>query len=276
LAASAKKSKLTINRRIMDFRKVILGLIIIISIGCETNEISINKMYLKEIIDPTCYKDQFEYEGGQLISFKRIFGEKVSTITKFKYQNNLLIQIESESENGRDYLIDIEYNSNGQRIRETNTFTHFKNFTHEPYKITSISNFNYDASGQLITKYSTFSDSEYSFPTKTEFEWNKGNLVKMNFSYFNDLGEHSTGSKSFFYDDKRNYSNQDLALVYVTLVGQETVLSKNNLIKTTEIFFNQTIDRGSYEFSYNSNGYPIDYKYKVDNQQISSIQIKYE
>ena len=260
----------------MDFRKVIVGLMVVIIFGCETNEITMNKMYLKEIVDPTCYKDQFEYEGGQLISFKRLFGERVSTITKYKYQNNLLIQIESESENGQDYLIDIEYNSNGQRVREVNTFTHFKNFTHEPYKITSISNFNYNDAGQLVTKHSTFSDSEYSFPTETEFEWSKGNIVKVNFAYFDDLGEHVTGSKSFFYDDKRNYSNQDLAFVYVTLAGQETVLSKNNLLKTTEIFFDQTIDRGSYEFSYNSNGYPIDYRYKVDNQQYNPVQIKYE
>lgn len=260
----------------MGFRKVILGLCVVMIFGCETNEISIRKMYIKEIVDPTCYKDQFEFENGQLISFKRFFGDRISTITKFKYQNDLLIQIESESDNGQDYIIDIEYNSNGQRAREMMTFTHFKNFTLEPYKITSISNFNYNEAGQLVTKSSTFSDSTYSFPTETEFEWSKGNIVKMNFAYFDDLGKHVTGNKSFLYDDKRNYSNQDLAFVYITLAEQETALSKNNLVKTTEIFFGQTIDRGSYEFSYNSNGYPMSYRYKVDNQQYNPIQINYK
>ncbi len=260
----------------MDIRKVILGLTVVVIFGCETNEVSVDRMYLKEIVDPTCSKDQFEYEGGQLISFTRLFGDRVSTVTKFKYQNNLLVQIESECENGQDYLIDIEYNSKGQRLIEKLIFTHFKNFTLEPYKITSVTNFNYNDAGQLVTKNSTFSDSTYSFPTETEFEWSKGNIVKANFAYFDNLGKHTTGGKSFFYDDKRNYSNQELAFLYITLAGQETVLSRNNLIKTTEIFFDQTIDRGSYEFSYNSNGYPIGYRYTVDSQQYNPIQIKYE
>jgi hypothetical protein len=260
----------------MNSRNILVGLLIVILIGCESNEITSDKMSLMEINDPTCYKDQFEYEGGRLISFKRFFGERVSTNTRFKYRNNQLIQLESESENGQDYVVELEYNSQGQRVKERITFTHFKNLSLDPYKIVAISDFAYNQEGLLLRKSSTYSDSTYSFPTETEFEWSNGNLVKMNSAYSDYLGRHVTGSKYFVYDDKRNYSNQDLAFLYLTLGRQETVLSRNNLVKTTEVFFDQTIDRGSYTFSYNGNGYPIGYKYKVDNQEYSPIQMKYE
>jgi hypothetical protein len=85
-----------------------------------------------------------------------------------------------------------------------------------------------------------------------------------------------TSTKTMTYDNKRNYSNQDIAFIYTSGPGLETMISKNNVTSTTEFFGDITIDRGSYKFTYNNDGYPDGYIYKVDTQEYNPIQISYE
>ena len=256
--------------------KVLFGVLTLtLMLGCEGNDIGPNLRYLKEIVDPACFKNQFEYENGHLISFKLIFGERVETVTKFKYENNLLKQVESESDQGPDYFVELEYNSDGQRTREKVTFTYYKPFTLEPYDIIKVSDFTYDDYGNLRTKKSEFSDSTW-LPSETEFEWSQGNLVRMNFVYHDELGKHSNGSRTFTYDNKRNYTNQDLAFFYVGLAELETVFSKNNSVKAMVISPGQHYEWYSYEFSYDRTGYPVSNKRKTGSQVYSVLGMSYD
>jgi hypothetical protein len=251
----------------------------IVLLSCESDEISSAKMYVKEIGDPVVinYKDQFEYEGEHLILFKRFFGETLSTITKFEYQNDQLKRVESKVIDVIDFLVELEHNSEGQIIKEKVTFPDLRDSTRD-LKIIILSDFTYYDDGNLRTKKSIYSDSS-SYPTETEFEWENGNLVKMNVSFIDNLGKKITLNRSMTYDSKRNYSNQDWAFVYVSAIPADEMLialSKNNSLSTTENLLGQTSVRVLSTFSYNRNGYPIEYKSTNDGFEESPRQVKYE
>ncbi len=250
----------------------------ILLLACDSNEISFAKMYVKEISHPAIFKNQFEYEGEHLILFKQLFGERVSAITKFEYQNDQLKRVESKHDNGQDYLVELDYNSSGQIVWEKITFNDFRDSTSD-LKIVILSEFTYYDDGNLLAKRSIYSDSTLSYPTENEFEWSNGNLVKMNFSIIDHLGKRLIRSNSMAYDNERNYSNQDWAFVYVTGITSDEMLiklSKNNSLSTTETSFGRTAVRILSTFSYNKNGYPIEYKSILDGQEYGPVQVKYE
>jgi hypothetical protein len=241
----------------MDFRKVILGLTIAILMGCETSEITMSKMYLKEITDPTCYTDQFEYEGERLISYKRLFGEREATVTKFIYQSNRLMTIETKSDNGQDYTIELSYGANGLRERENRTLKQ----DNEVKNLTTV-DFFYDEHKNLKSKHISYTDPNF-FSSETEFEWVNGNIVKRNYFYFDNQGtRHYISSDKLLFDNKRNYTNQDLTFIYTGLYD-EAVLSKNNVISNPN------------KYEYNNSGYPIKFKYTIDNKDYP-VLMKYE
>lgn len=231
----------------MDFRKAILGLIIVSLTSCETTEITMNKMYLKEVKDPTCYTDQFEYEGEHLIYYKRFFGERIATITTFIYQSNQLKTVETKSDNGQDLIIELSYGANGLREMETRTFKQ-----NEIEHVTT-TNFYYDENNNLKLKHISYSDPNF-FSSQTEFIWVNGNIIKRNYFYIDNQGNRNFSfSEDLLFDNKRNYTNQDLAFIYTGLYD-EVVLSKNNVIS------NQN------KYEYNNSGYPIKFKYTIDNK----------
>lgn len=240
----------------MDYRKAILGLILVTLISCETTEIMMDKMYLKEIKDPTCYIDQFEYEGERLISYKRLFGERVATITKFIYESNQLKTIEIKSDNGQDYTIELSYGSNGLRDKEIRTLKQG-----EVESVTT-TDFYYDENNNLKLKHISYTDPNFH-SSETEFVWAKGNIIKRNYFYIDSqYNRKFSFSEDLLFDNKRNYTNQDIAFIYTGLYD-ELVLSKNNLILKDNTF------------EYNKSGYPISYKYSIDNK-VYPVEMKYE
>lgn len=76
----------------MDYRKVILGLLLVMAISCNTEDIAPARLFVREIEDPSCYKDQFDYKDGNLVEFRRLFGQQVGTITQFYYLDNQLVK----------------------------------------------------------------------------------------------------------------------------------------------------------------------------------------
>ncbi len=258
----------------------LLLLFIVLLLACEYNEISSAKMYVKEIGDTVIinYKDQFEYEGERLVLFKRFFGERLSTITKFEYQNDHLKRVESNIIDVMDFLVELEHNSEGQIIKEKITYPDLRDSTRD-LKIIILSDFTYYDDGNLRTKNSIYSDSALTYPTETEFEWSNGNLVKMNVNRLDNLGKKFTLTRTMTYDNKRNYSNQDWAFVYMAAITSDeflTALSKNNSLSTTETLFGQTSVRVLTTFSYNKNGYPNAYRSVNDGFENTKRHVKYE
>lgn len=258
----------------MTLRYILLGLIVSILFSCGTNDISPNRLLIKEIIDPTCYKDVFEYENDRLVGFKRFFGERVGTNTTFHYLDNQLVKVEAKGDQGFEQIIELTYGEDGLRKEEKITtiyqgeVTYVKNGT-----------FSYDNDKLKSIKY-TFNDPNFMdpnyLPTETLLEWKNGNLIKMTYYLFDGEYTYLTSTRTMTYDNKRNYANQDIAFIYTLGQGSETSISKNNVTSTTELFGGLTIDRGSYKFTYNQNGYPDSYIYKVESQEFYPIQISYE
>lgn len=251
----------------MKHRNILLLLITSIIFGCETANISPNKLFVKEIIDPNCYRDVYEYQNDLLIGFKRYRGDHIGTSAKFQYLKNQLVKIEINRDNGLEVITELTYGDNG--LRREGTVTYIENEI-----ITSIDTRTYSYKDNVLESILYSSNDPNSLPAHWFFEWSNGNLIKMN-SYFND-GQLFV-SRTMIYDNNMNYSNQDIAFVYVTLNNRETFLSKNNLINTVdEMTYGGIVDRGSFIFTYNRDGYPIEYVYKLDSQEFNPVQIKYE
>ncbi len=252
----------------MDFKKIILGLITVTLLSCGTVDISPMRLFVKEIEDPTCYKDLFEYGGGHLITFKRFFGEREETTTQFHYLDKQLVKIEIKRDQGLEHTIELTYGENGLRQEEKLTTIYSGEITYIKTGTFSYKN------GVLKSVIYSYNDPNY-LSAETEFQWSNGNITKMDFYFFDSYGRHHTGNRIYTYDNKINYSNQDTAFIYTVGTGDETKISKNNLIATIENFGNESFQGGQYSFTYNVSGYPTGYRYEINNQKYNPIQIKY-
>lgn len=252
----------------MNLRYILSGLIVSILFSCGTEDTSPDMLLVREIIDPTCYKDVFGYENDRLVVFKRYLADRISTHTTFQYQGNQLVKIEVKRDQGLEQIIELTYGEDGLRKEEKST-------TIYQGKVTYVKNgtFHYDKGVLISIKY-TSNDPNY-FPTETCLKWQNGNLVKMTYYFFDEDYTYLASEKTVTYDNKKNYSNQDIAFIYILGRESETSLSKNNVTSTTEFFGGTTIDRGSYTFTYNKNGYPDGYVYNVDSQKYGPMQLRY-
>jgi hypothetical protein len=242
----------------MKISNILMGLLLsIMMLGCEDNDIDPTKMNVKEIIDPSCYKEEFEYDAGRLVSYRRIFGERIATVTKLTYEGAQLRLIQSNSsDNGQSHTIELIYGDNGLRKKEIGTYSQDGEI-----KGVSTIDFFYDEDQKLKSKRISFTNPNIS-PSETEFEWANGNIIRKNYFYFDNRGKHYTSSEELQFDDKVNYTNSDLAFIYLRS-SEEATLSKNNTIS------------GGHSFIYNKNGYPTEYKYLLDNKEYS-VQMNYE
>lgn len=251
-------------------RSVFYFILITLSASCELLEISPDRMLIKEFTDPKCFKDRFEYENDKLSSFQRLFGERLSTQTFFYYQDNLLTRVESTCDNGIDTFIGIEYDNNGRRINQTNEVTKDGEIIGS-----TLTHFTYDVKGNLHRTQSTYPiHLNQMFPTEKIYEWENGNLVKVTHYYINDSGKHFSGNTFIEYDRKKNYTNQELAFMFTSGTGLETVLSKNNVI-SSRYEFGQVLSTQKYELTYNKHGYPTSQVRILDNQIYPIIHISY-
>jgi hypothetical protein len=240
----------------MNARNLILGIIISTFLGCETEQVEPARLFVKEMGDPTYYKDAFEYENNHLVSFKRFFGSREETNTQFVYLNNQLVKVNVKRDQGLEYTIELVNGENGLRSEE---------------KLTMISNGDttYIRLGKFVYDKKVLKSIKYTYPyndpadyasTELDFEWTDGNITRINRYFYDNTGErHDNGYNIFVYDDKINYSNRDVAFVYTIPTPDETILSKNNLIT----YGNETdIKTESYVYTYNDTGYPIQYLFK--------------
>ncbi len=245
-----------------------LGLIFLNLIACDSDTISPTRLLVKEIEDPTYYKDNFTYQDGQLSTFKRFFGNREETSITFLYSDNKLVKIENKRDQGLESLIELEYNDNGQRIKEKLTMVYNGDTT---YIRTGIFT---HVSGKLKSLKYSYNKSDYSTEER-EFQWDKGNLTRIDFYHYFNGTRFPSISRLYEYDNKLNYSNQDLAFIYTVGTGDETKASKNNLVTMQEISDTEIYQGGRYSFSYNNIGYPIEYIYQSGGQEFTPIQIRY-
>lgn len=253
LPISAEKTIFTRNMTLKYFFLTLL--LATVMVGCESNGIASSKMYLKEIINAPYYKNEFEYQDGRLVLFKRHFGDQLGRISKFTYRNDLLKTIETTEDNGEGSFIELEYDSHNRRVREVKTSM----LNGEIENILTV-DFIYDENQRLKTRRYTY--AKHYAPIDTDFEWHDGNITKTSFFFIDTNGRHFISSQTLLFDNKRNYTNQDIAFCY-TGCSDEAVLSKNNLTGNPNTF------------SYNTSGYPVGYTYTNDNKQ-HSVQMNYE
>jgi hypothetical protein len=253
----------------MKIQIALFGLITIALLSCGTEDVSPSRLLITQIESPGLYRDHYEYENGRLVSFKRFFGELEETKTQFHYLDNRLTKIEVKKDQGSEQIIELTYGENGLRQEEKLTTIYNDGGTY-----VKTATFSYRAGILRSIKYS-FGDPNY-LPTETLFEWENGNISKMEHYVFSSQATYLISIETMTYDDKRNYSNQDIAFIYTLGSGLETTISKNNVTSTTEKVGDKFVDRGSYKFTYNKAGYPDSYVYKVDSQESGTIQIMYE
>lgn len=253
----------------MNVKHVFLALFAGILFSCEKEETPSKTLFADEMGDPTIYRDLFEYENGHLVKFNRLFGERIETTTQFQYSGHQLTRVEIERDQGLEQIIELSYGENGFRKEEKVT-------TKQNGDITEIrvGLFNYKDGMVKSIKYS-YEGIDHN-PTETVFEWINGNISQMDFYLFDGENTHLTSSRTLTYDDKRNFSNQDIAFIYRLMGGEETIISKNNVIEEIEEIGDLTINRGRYNFTYNNEGYPTGYIQTVGSQKYNPVQINYQ
>jgi hypothetical protein len=252
----------------MRITKLTLWILIIILTACDSEVISPSLLLVKEIEDPTSYTDHFTYQDRQLLTFKTIFGSREETSIKFIYSDNKLIRIENVRDQGLESNIELTYNEKGQRDKETLTMVHNGVTT---YIRTGMFTYNNE---ELKSVIYTYNKPDYSMEER-EFHWSKGNLTKIDFYYYFNGQRFPSITRLYTYDSQLNYSNQDIAFIYTVGTGDETKFSKNNLVSMQEISGTDIYQGGQYSFTYNENGYPVKYVYKLGGQEFAPIQIRY-
>lgn len=253
----------------INVRYTILVLFSAVLFSCENEEIPSNTLFVKEISDPTFYKDLFEYENGYLVKFNRLFGERIETTTQFQYSGHQLSRVEIKRDQGLEQIIELSYGENGFRKEEKAT-------TKQNGDITEI------RVGLFSYKDGMIKSIKYSYEgvdhkaTETVFEWINGNITQMDFYLIDGEYTYLTSSRTMTYDDKRSFSNQDIGFIYRVMSGEETIVSKNNVIEEFEDVGDLIINRGRYNFTYNNEGYPIGYIQTVGSQEYNPVQINYK
>ncbi len=252
----------------MDYKRVILGLLFVTGISCSTEDITPARLFIKELEDPSCYKDQFDYKDGHLVEFRRLFGQQVETITKFYYQADQLMKVHIKREQGIEHVIELNYGANGLRSEEKVTSINLGDTTNIKTGI-----FNYE-DGLLISINYSADDPAY-VPTETVFHWRDENIIQTDFYIYFEHGKHYGGNRKFTYDHGLNYSNQEIAFIYTVGPGEETKVSKNNIVTQQTKFGEEIFQGGVYTFTYNKSGYPIGYVHKTGEVKFTPIQISY-
>ena len=254
----------------MKFRHLLTGFVAMIAIGCDNEDLSPQKLYVKEMTDPKSdEKILFTYENGHLLEYKRVVGGRIPTVINFLYADGQLKKVETTNSGAWGEIIELNYDENGLRKEEK-----IKIFDDGTLTGSSTRTFHY-RDGTLESTIH-LSDDPSSFPQEIIYKWENGNLVQMDY-YWTAGGErHYSGRRIMTYDDKRNLSNQDIAFVYTPWGLGENATSKNNLIKRVdEDFGNSLLDRGTYTFTYNNAGYPAEYRYSVGSSQFNPVKINY-
>jgi hypothetical protein len=163
----------------------------------------------------------------------------------------------------------LTYGQNGFRSADKIT-------TFQDGEIKGVANRTFDYNDGLLKSIMYVSNDPNFKPTEVEFQWTKNNITRIDFYYHDNNERFYNGNRTFIYDDKLNYSNQDIAFTYLFGLGDEVITSKNNLIMSQEDTGNNVYKSGQYSFSYNKNGYPINYTYRFDGREFTPIQIKYQ
>ena len=250
---------------------LILALVAIVAAGCASEEevTPFKTQLIKEIVDPSCYKDRFTYENGQLSTYSRFFGDREDVSSKFSYSGEKLIRVERIMDGGLKSLYEIEYNENGQRSRELLTMTQNGATT---YIRTGV--FTYENGEPKSLQY-TF-DREEIKGKEMEFTWDNGNLIRID-HYMEVNGERGLAlTKNYEYDGKMNFANQDMAFIYAIFPGDETIASRNNVVASRDVFPNSEVHTGGeFSFTYNDNRYPVGYTYNVAGQAFAPVSISY-
>ncbi len=157
----------------MNYRKVILGLLVVTGISCSTEDITPSRLFIKELEDPSCYKNQFDYKDGRLIEFRTIFGQQqVGTLTQFYYQGDQLVKVHIKKEPGIEHLIELSYGANGLRSEEK--VTSIQQGDTLPIKT---GKFNYEDG--LLKSISYSVDDPAYVPTETVFHWRDENIIQI-------------------------------------------------------------------------------------------------
>lgn len=252
----------------MDYKKVILGLLVVSAISCSTEDIAPSRLFVREIEDPSCYKDQFNYNDGRLVEFRRLFGQEVGTITKFYYQGDQLVKIHINNAQGIEHIVALTYAENGLRLLEKVT-------TIQQGDTTSIGIRKFTYQDGLLKSILRSVDDPNFRPMETVFHWSDGNIIQTDLYYFLDGERQVSGNRIYTYDHGVNYSNQDIAFLYTEGIGAEIKMSRNNLVTMQENVGAETYQGGYYTFTYTKSGYPTGYVYKTGEVAFTPIQIRY-
>jgi hypothetical protein len=256
----------------------LIGLLVALTLfGCESNEVSTNKLFIKEISDPLCYKYEFDYDGPLLVSFRVRFAQRIAQVTDFQYRGDQLIRINVNTDHGMTIATELEYGTSGLIEKETAIYN-FDSPEHTT-QYTTTTFFEYDENDVLRSQIMTYDDPN-SLPLKTEFEWSNGNLIKMSYHHLDKTGAAVHAYHRYFvYDHRRNHTNQNIAFMYINGKA-ETSLSKNNVIAIKNDRLGDSgelTDEVTYAFTYNMRGYPTKYTATYYHQDYSpTVQLTYE
>ena len=215
--------------------------------------------------DGSSFVIDFIYEGENLISLSVNSGESEERLI---YDNNLPIKIERYSNGSLTSFSDLEY-ENGVFKRER-SFDNGVNISYTDYSfqnqnLIKVERFTENENGEFISTFRREFDYDINGNVElvTQMELIASNNQITEFSYKYDINQHYMSGltkevRFFFWDDFISISN-------------------NNFISETIKTNGQTISEDTFEYTYNSDGLPLNREeFNSDGQSISTTAYSYE
>ncbi|MBU0561504.1 MAG: hypothetical protein KJ799_18545 [Bacteroidetes bacterium] len=198
------------------------------------------------------YTEYFYDASDKLIMIESFYNGNLERRSEYEYNDNQYIIKENTF---ITYPGVPEYSYNLNEYDEqgflSNTFTYLKMFD-STYELRSNTKYEYDVNKRLIKSSIFNTDSVEVKYTLFNYDEN-GNVVETNF--------YQNGSLSF--NDKYEYDNMNNPLRQVTALFSVYTISKNNVIKHSQINYMMGNDFSTtaYTYQYNKYGYPISCSY---------------
>jgi hypothetical protein len=244
--------------------------------SCDWDNSDSDRKSLKTLHN-ACSTIDLTYEGDKILTVTQSFGARVAEVKNFFYIHGQLTAVKMTSDYGSSSEIKLLYDAGGKLKREIdNEYFDGLDFGKNPmkYAYVRVTDFLYDGAGNIATVLITQTNKDDSNTSNTgresddelsknkameryDYTWSKGNVVKEVRRSCEESGECQfyTTETSYAYDNKRNFTNQQLAFKYIYYTVP-FVFSRNNVSKISSDFNGQPTLSSWFEFRYNKNGYP--------------------
>jgi len=274
------------------------GVLACLATACDWENSHSDRISVKSIHN-SCSKTNLVFEGDKIITATLSFGSHVAQVKNFFYVHGLLTSVKMTSDDGLSFETQLEYDADRRLSKEIYSQKYSgidASGNQIAFSFVNLTEFVYDENGNILTTLTTQSKSsdrddnqsnggrsardeleEEKRVDRHDYTWSKGNVIKETRRYCDEHGSCGVPFDETFYtyDNKRNYTNQEIVFRYINLSSIPFVFSRNNVTKIASDFNGELKQDYWYEFHYNKHGYPSDYNCMYDGATPNPFTLEY-